>query len=274
MIIDGKKIAQGIIEELKKKPKPKKFLGAFLAGGDTASVSFLKQKEKAAKELEVDFRIYRRPTSIDQDELKKEVLKIAQHKTCGGVIIQLPLPEHINKHYICNVIPREKDVDVLGERTLGAFYAGRNPILPPAVGVVQKILTTNNQQLTTKHVAVVGLGFLVGKPIAVWLMGKCREIFLLDEGSDFSALKQADLVITGVGKPGFIKPEMLKDGAGVIDFGYSMDISGKIRGDFDTQLPITNYLLLRFYTETPGGTGPILVAKLFENFYKLNQQTE
>ncbi|PIW97368.1 hypothetical protein COZ81_02935 [Candidatus Jorgensenbacteria bacterium CG_4_8_14_3_um_filter_38_10] len=96
-------------------------------------------------------------------------------------------------------------------------------------------------------------------------MGKCPEIYLLDQGSDLKILKQADLVITGVGKPGLIKPKMLKNNVLVIDFGYGLE-NGKIKGDFDaTQLTTFSYTL------TPGGTGPILVAKIFENFYKLNK---
>ena len=265
MVIEGKKISQEIINELKKLPKPKKFFGAVLVGNDASSISFLKQKEKVAQELGIDFRLYKFPTEIKQDELRKEVLKIALHRTCGGAVVQLPLPEHINRQYVLNVIPREKDIDVLGERALGAFYAGRNMVLPPAVGVVDAILTTYNLQLTTLKVAIVGLGFLVGKPISHWLMGKCPEIYLLDQGSDLKILKQADLVITGVGKPGLIKPKMLKNNALVIDFGYGLE-NGKIKGDFDaTQLTTFSYTL------TPGGTGPILVAKIFENFYKLNK---
>src|SRR5437867_4183610 len=104
MIIDGKKIAEGILSELKKQPKPTKYLAAFLVGENPASVSFLKQKEKVAKELGVDFRLYKLPETISQDDLRKEVLKMANHKTCGGIIVQMPLPEHINKHYVCNVI--------------------------------------------------------------------------------------------------------------------------------------------------------------------------
>jgi len=282
MIINGKQIAQEIIAELKKQPsagwRTKKFLAAILVGEDEASISFLKQKERVAKELGINFRIYKFSAEIKQDELRKEVLKIGQHKTCGGVIVQLPLPEHIDKHYVCNVIPREKDVDVLGERALGAFYTGRNPVFPPAVGVVEKILQTTNYSLQTSKVAVVGLGFLVGKPISVWLKGKVKELYLLDVGSDLDILKQADLVISGVGKPGLIKPEMLKDGSIVIDFGYSF-VDGKISGDFDpsagsgqapSELNSQPAYKLINYTPTPGGTGPILVAKLFENFFKLN----
>jgi methylenetetrahydrofolate dehydrogenase (NADP+)/methenyltetrahydrofolate cyclohydrolase len=272
MIVDGRKIAEGIVDGLQKRSRPKKFLAAVLVGENPESVSFLKQKEQTAKELGVDFRLYQFENSINQDQLRREILKIASHKTCGGVIVQLPLPPHLNKHYVLNVIPREKDIDVLGERALGAFYNGRNPVLPPAVGVVEKILQITNFKLQDAKVAVVGLGFLVGKPIALWLVGKAREIYLLDQGGDFGNLKKADLVISGVGKPNLIEPAMLKGGAGLIDFGYSF-AEGKICGDFNTKLPTADYQLLRFFTETPGGTGPILVAQLFENFYKLNLPT-
>ena len=226
----------------------------------------------------VDFRIYKFPADltsspqaeIKNDDLRKEVGKIALLKPVGGVIVQLPLPTHLNRHYILNVIPREKDVDVLGERALGAFYVGRNPVLPPAVGVVEEILQDTKYKIQDTKVAVVGLGFLTGKPIATWLMDKAKKISIFKRNNDLSELKEYDLIISGVGQAGIIKPEMLKKGAGIIDFGYSFDENGKISGDFDTQLPITNYQLLNFYTPTPNGTGPILVAKIFENFYKLN----
>jgi methylenetetrahydrofolate dehydrogenase (NADP+)/methenyltetrahydrofolate cyclohydrolase len=265
MTIDGKKIASEISENLKKCGAPNKFLAAFLVGDDAASVSFLKQKERAAKELGIDFRIYRFPEKTTQDELRKEILKITGHKNCGGAIVQLPLPTHINRQYVLNVIPREKDIDVLGERALGAFYAGRNPILPPAVGVVEEILKRENLELKNKKIAVVGLGFLVGKPISEWLKGKCAEIYLLDIGSDLDILKNADVAILGTGKAGLIKPKMVKENAFVIDFGYSNENDDKIRGDFEPPASETNIT----YTPTPGGTGPILVAKLFENFYRL-----
>ncbi len=271
MIIDGKGIAQKIIEKLKAGPVPDKIFAAVQIGEDSVSENFLKQKEKTAKELGVDFRIYKFPNEIKNDDLRKEVGKIANLKKVGGVIAQLPLPEHLNKHYILNVIPREKDVDVLGERALGAFYNNRNSALPPAVGVVEEILSIIKCQLSNVKVAVVGLGFLIGKPISVWLMGKCPEIYLLYKGSDLSILKNADLVITGVGKVGLIKPEMLKQGAGLIDFGCSFDEQGKIRGDFDSSQLLNVKSQLSFYTPTPSGTGPILIAKIFDNFYKLNQ---
>lgn len=108
-------------------------------------------------------------------------------------------------------------------------------------------------------------------------MGKAKEIYLLDEGSDFEILKQADLVISGVGQAGIIKLDMLKENAGVIDFGYSISeaqsANGKaqIKGDFDSERLALSDSRLAFYTPTPGGAGPILVAKIFENFYNLNK---
>lgn len=292
MPIDGKKIAKDILDKLKALSAPKKIFAAFLIGDNTASFGFLKQKEKVAKELGVDFRLYQLPGDITNDKARDEVRKIAESKSTGGVIIQLPVPEHLNRHYILNAVPREKDVDVLSERSLGAFYNGRNPILPPAVGTLEAIIATPQKiadnfngasyPLATSKVAVVGLGLLIGKPIANFLMGKTKELFLLRDGSDLGLLEQADLVVSGVGIAGLIKPDMLKKGAGVIDFGYSSDQQPttnnlqpstdnkpKVRGDFDSESLVVSGKSLVFYTPTPGGTGPILVAKIFENFFTL-----
>jgi len=272
MIINGKQIAEEIVSNLKKEPKIKKFLGAFLVGENLTSLSFLKQKEKIAQLLNVDFRLYKFPEEISQDALRKEMLRIVNHKTCGGALVQLPLPNHINKYYVLNVIPREKDVDVLGERALGAFYNGRNLILPPAVGVVDKLLKFMNYELNTKKVVVIGAGFLIGKPIITWFQNKVAELTIFNEFTQDlrHKLKNADLIITGVGKANLFSVEDLSENSMVIDFGYDMSADGKIFGDFNSS-SVHNYKFIINYTPTPGGTGPILVAQLFENFYKLNQ---
>ena len=274
-IIDGRGLAGEILGRLKAVPAPKKFLAAVLVGDDKSSISFLKQKEKTAGELGVDFRLYRFPAEIKNDELRSEVGKIAAHKTCGGVIVQLPLGDAINPNYILNAIPPEKDIDVLSERALGAFYAGRGIVLPPAVGTVEEILRNievrlpEEVELRNHSVAVVGLGLLVGRPVANWIMRRAKETILLRSVSDLQMLKLADVVVTGVGKAGFIAPAMLKENAGIIDFGYGT-LDGKYSGDFDARDEKEN-AKLSFYTPTPGGTGPVLVAKLFENFYRLNK---
>jgi len=270
-IIDGKKLAADVLSRLKPRPKPKGFLGAVLLGDDPASLSFLEQKEKAAGELGVDFRLYRLKADLPNDEARAEIGRLARQKPCCGMIVQLPLPERLNKHYILNAIPEEKDVDVLSERALGAFYAGRSAVTPPAVGTVGEILKSVGWDTAKLKVAVVGPGLLIGRPIANWLMGKSPEVYVLSRGSDLSVLKSVELVVSGVGKAGLVAPDMLKDGAGVIDFGYSRktEAETKLAGDFDSSL-ISQNPSLSFYTPTPGGTGPVLVAKLLENFYGLN----
>ena len=266
MKIDGHTVAAEIIENLKKLPKPEKIFAAILVGDDPRSASFLKQKEQVAKELGVDFRLYNLQTELGNDGLRQEIRRLVEKKPVGGAVLQLPLPPGLNPHYVLNAIPRKKDVDVLTERALGAFYNGRNPVSPPAVATVKTILEKVNFDLEGAEVAVVGLGNLVGKPVSVWLTRKCKNLFLLRRGSDLELLKRADLVITGVGQAGLIKRDMLKSGAGIIDFGYCYSPDGEVSGDFSAE----DVEKLSFYTSTPGGTGPILVAKLFENFYTLN----
>ena len=107
-----------------------------------------------------------------------------------------------------NAIPKEKDIDVFSERALGAFYVGRSGILPPAVGTVQEIIADRELNIGNCSVAIVGLGLLVGRPIANWIMRRAKETILLRSVSDLGLLKHADIVITGVGKAGLIRPEM------------------------------------------------------------------
>lgn len=272
MTIDGKKIAEEILLELKARPKPKRFFAAFLVGKNPASEKFLAKKGSVAKELGIDFRIYRFPEEVAQDKLRREVGKVALAARCGGVIVQLPLPAKVDAQYVMNAIPREKDVDVQGERALGAFYAGRNPVLPPSVATFCTILSSQKKSLEGKVVAIVGAGRLVGKPISAWLEGKVKELIILDKGSDLSRLKNADLVVLGTGEPQLIKPETLKEEALVIDFGYG-SIAGKVFGDLDaSELKIKNLELKINFTPTPGGTGPILVAELFRNFFALTEK--
>jgi len=286
LIIDGKKIAEEIIGELKKMPKPDKMLAAVLVGSAGSlqaaqSESFLRQKENIAKQLGIAFHLYKYDESITEEDLIKEIKKLGEDGQIGGIIVQLPLPAHYDRDRILTAINPKKDIDALTTES-------RKYIDPLSVAVVKDILKTYNFKLETKTVAVVGRGLLVGKPIAEWLNGRCGKLLLLNSKSNILEIKEADLVITGVGKAGLIKPEMLKSGAGIIDFGYSLvergsqtnadrtqnnaeKIKKKLYGDFDYSKLINSLThQLAFYTPTPGGTGPILVAEIFKNFYKLN----
>jgi len=267
--IDGKKIASRIIDLLKREPAPEKFLAVFVVGNNPTTESFIKQKEKVAKELKVDFRIYRFDPPVSGDFLREAMRQVVLSSRCGGALLQLPLPEGLNAKYLANVIPFQKDVDVMSERAIGSFYNERSKVLPPSVSATIEILKEAGiESVADKKIAVVGLGDLVGKPIAVHFFKKAKEVFALDKGSDLLILKEADLVILGAGSAHLIKPSMLKKEAGVIDFGYSFDKEGKICGDFDDSFIDEDYL--SFYTPNPGGTGPVLVACLFRNFYLLS----
>lgn len=258
MVINGKEISAGILSSLKKQPKPKKYLAAVLIGENPASISFLKQKERIAEELGVEFKLTSLQENSAENIIIETISNLGQDSECGGIILQLPLPTGLNRRKIINEIPKKKDVDALNG----------GDVLPPAVGVVEKILGLQNIELSSVAVAVIGLGALVGAPVSEWLKGKVRELILIDEKDDINAVKNADVVISGVGKPGMITPEILKENALVIDFGYGMK-NGKLSGDFDSSLLTPNSLVPNAYTPVPGGTGPILVAQLFENFYKL-----
>ncbi len=275
-ILDGKKIAVDILARLKTRPVPKNFFAGILVGDDPASESFQKLKQGVARELSIDYRIYKLSPELGNDGLREEVEHMARQKTCGGIIVQLPLPKELNPHAVVNAIPIKKDPDVLGERALGAFYNGRGMAVHPAAATVVEILKQAHFSLEGKKVAVVGPGMLIGKPVAVSLLGKVSDLCVLGRGSDMNVLKKCDLVVLGVGKAGLVTPEMLRENALVIDFGYSptgeKTANGKavLRGDFNSQeLSVKSAIT---YTPTPGGTGPILVSKLFENFYALNDE--
>ena len=267
MVIETSKIAHDIVARLKTLPKPDKFLGAVLVGSDSASLNFLKQKEKIANELGIAFRIYQLPTDITTDKLRAEIGRLARPRKCGGLIVQLPLPDAINRHYVLNAIPKEKDADCLSEATLGAFYTERSHIVPPSVGTVEEILKSERRDVRALKVVMVGAGFLIGKPIGFWLQNKVSELVVLDASVKNlnEKLADADIVISGTGHAHLFGTSGLKRGAVVIDFGFTR-VNGKSTGDFNPDNAYENDI---DYTPTPGGTGPILVAKLFENFYRL-----
>ncbi|MBI2013401.1 MAG: bifunctional 5,10-methylenetetrahydrofolate dehydrogenase/5,10-methenyltetrahydrofolate cyclohydrolase [Candidatus Colwellbacteria bacterium] len=272
--VSGQEISKKLISKLKKRVPIDKKLVVVQVGTYPISLNFIKEKENVAKSLGLSFRVMNFASDIPEDELISEVSSLGASNDVGGIVIQLPLPEKINKHMVLTAVPEEKDVDVLGRDALGMFYVGKSKVLPPAIGVVEELAKLYKIDWQHSIVAVVGFGFLIGRPVATWLLGVAKEVIVIDSKRDIKDIKDADVVISGVGKAGIIMPEMLKPGASVIDFGYSFH-NGKMLGDFSPPKLKTKNLELKtnFYTPTPGGTGPILVSKLFENFYKLNENS-
>ncbi len=256
VIIDGKKIAQGILSDLKKLPVPIGKLVAILVGENSASRSFLRQKERVAQELGVSFELRVLSDSLKQEELEHIVSEISHDTSVHGVIVQLPLPQKYNAHEVINQIALRKDIDALRE--------GNEEMLPPAVLSLAYILKEINLDLTQRKVVVVGHGFLIGQPITTWLKNKNCDVVVLDKDNFTpSALKEADLIVSGTGQVGLIRGEYLKEGVVVVDYGYGV-CDGKVSGDVDV---VSMEKIAGFVTPTPGGTGPLVVISLFVNFY-------
>jgi methylenetetrahydrofolate dehydrogenase (NADP+)/methenyltetrahydrofolate cyclohydrolase len=266
MIIDGKKLAEEILEKLKEKRKnyEKLKIAAFLIGKDEEKLSFLKIKQKFAQELDIEFKIYEIDENLSKRKIRKYLSQILKHKTIQGAIFQLPIPEKFSVQYLLNSIPSKKDIDCLSSRLLGKFYTNIPVIRPPAVEVVDFIKEKYNLDFQGKNVLIVGYGRLVGKPLAHYFANLDATVIIAQSKTDLKEyLKIADVIITGAGKANLI--DECKDGAILIDFGYSFE-NGKIYGDINFEKLKNKATLI---TPTPGGTGPILVAKLFENFFKL-----
>ncbi|MDO8602140.1 MAG: bifunctional 5,10-methylenetetrahydrofolate dehydrogenase/5,10-methenyltetrahydrofolate cyclohydrolase [bacterium] len=257
-MINGIEIAAKIIAELKTRKVPTKALAAILVGEDKASLSFLKQKEKVAKELGVRFVLHILPDTLAQGELERQVRAISADQSVGAVIVQIPLPKKYDRIPVLNAIGIEKDVDVLNGET--------TKVLPPAVGALKCILDEVQFDLVGKRAVVVGPGLLIGRPVANWLMDKVIKLTVLGRARlDEEVIREADLVVTGTGVPHLLNDSHIKSNAVVIDFGYGQ-LDGKIVGDVDTKAVA---IKTKLFTPTPGGTGPIVVAQLFENFFQI-----
>ena len=261
MIINGKKIAYVVelniiqrIKTLDEKPK----LAVINVDGNLVSVSFINMKRRFADRVGVDFSVLNFDSSIGNDELIAEIKKAAA--LCDGLVVQLPLPKRLDTDFILESIPPEKDVDALGP----------NPkILSPVVEAIKKILSISQFSLKSKRVLVIGRGRLVGLPIAKWLGGNGTTVDVIgDEVENIEMYaKKADIIISGAGSPHLLKPQMIKEGAVLIDCGAS-EAGGKLLGDAHPSCAAK----CSIFTPVPGGVGPITVAMLFSNLLYLMEK--
>ncbi len=257
--IDGKIITEAIYDRLSKRVKPENFFSAVIVGNDPASVRFVEQKKKAAEKLGIEFRTEKISEAVSTKDLIAIIKDITDDPKCGGVMVQLPLPSEIDKDAVISSIPKEKDVDVLNKTE-------KSEVLPISAGVVKEVLEMEGIDPKGKKAVVIGVGLLVGRPVADYLKEVGAEVSEIDKGDDGSPIKKADIVVLGAGSFHLIDGTLVSDNALIIDFGCSLNEEGRLCGDFNPEGIPEN----ASYTPTPGGTGPILVAKLFENFYEMN----
>ena len=269
--LDGKKLSEGILGNLKKEIKKRKLrlrLAVVQVGENPVSQIFINQKKKACERVGVDFKLYKLPAKINTSEFRKEIEKIAKNSANSGVIIQLPLPKKFLPEIFLNLIPEEKDIDCLSEKSLGKFYQGTLKILPPTVQGILYFFKNYKIKLKGKNVVIVGAGRLVGNPLALRLLQKKATISVLNEFTVDAPffIKKADILISGVGKPNLITGRMVKKGAVVIDAGTSLK-KGELTGDVELK---SVFKKASYITPVPGGVGPMTVACLIENLVKLN----
>lgn len=240
----------------------KKKLAVILVGKDLASLSFIKQKEKAAKFLGIDFLLFNPPENISTKNLYKKLIKFNKAKDIGGIIVQLPLPKHIDKNLILKNIDSHKDVDALSQAP---------KVLAPTVEAVKFIFQKYKLNFKKKKILIIGRGELVGAPLYNWLFKKVKNLEIIDEKQKNNLsqyTKKADIIISGVGKAKIINGTIIKKNAILIDFGFDKK-NKKIFGDFDFESVKNKAKLI---TPVPGGMGPLTVAMLFKNFLKLNKK--
>jgi methylenetetrahydrofolate dehydrogenase (NADP+) / methenyltetrahydrofolate cyclohydrolase len=266
--IDGQKIADQIISRVSRKIKEKNIrlkMAVFLVGNDPVSLLYVSQKEKALVKAGIEFSLYRFPINCPKQEIIKKIKKVSND--CSGLIVQLPLPCPRDEQEILDSIPAEKDIDLLSKKRLGEFYTGNFSVLPPVVKAFSRIINKEKISLQGMNIAVVGSGKLVGKPLTVWLTSKGSTVSVVNQFTKNKTffIKNADLVVSGVGKKGLIKAEMIKKNTITIDAGSFFD--GKsVKGDFTEKA----YQKASLYTPVPGGIGPITTACLIENLMELN----
>lgn len=265
-IIDGRKIRDNILNTLRNRISSLPFIPVFcdvLVGDNPASTQYVKMKEKIAESLGIKTYPAVFVETITTDELISEIKKIAGIPNMSGLIVQLPLPSHIDTKRVLDAVPQEIDVDSISSTATEKFYSNDPVFIFPTASAVMTILDSLNLNLSDKKVAMMGNGMLVGRPVAHLLKNRGIQVSSIDNSTSNleNILKEADVVITATGQAGLIKGSMLKQNVVLIDAGTS-ESNGGIGGDVDRD-SVEN--IASILSPVPGGVGPVTVAMLMQN---------
>lgn len=273
IILDGKKLSQKILDELaveieasEKKPS----LVVMLVGEDPASQLYVGMKEKTALKIGMKSTVLRYPHDTDEKTILDKIEEINNDKDIDALLVQLPLPKHICEQRVIQAILPEKDVDGITPFNIGRISIGVEPYAYPCTpkGIL-KILDEYKIDIDGKNVVVVGRSNILGKPVAQMLLNRHATVTICHSHTkNLSEItKTADILVAAVGKPKFIKKEMIKPNCVIIDAGTSK-VDGKTVGDvdFENLCELTSYI-----TPVPGGVGPMTIAVLMENTYELSK---
>ncbi len=275
-LIDGKKIAAEIThelaEEVAKLSNRKPGLAFILVGNHPASQIYVSAKKKACAKVGIRSLLLEFPSAIAQSDLLEQIEKLNRDETIDGILVQLPLPPHINEQAVTLAIDPAKDVDGFHPLNMGKMLLGDNSaILPCTPHGIQVLLERSGVNTNGKHVVIIGRSNIVGKPLAAMLMqkkhGANATVTVCHSGSEnvSEILQSADILVAAIGKAKFIKKEMVKKGAVIIDVGISRS-EGQIVGDvdFENVAPVASHI-----TPVPGGVGPMTIAMLLQNTFTI-----
>jgi len=270
MIIDGKKTAAELREELKKKVIELKSthnaipgLTVILVGEDPASKIYVKNKEKFAKEVGMKSEVIRYPVNVEEKVVLNKIKELNKDKKISGILVQLPLPKHIDKRKVIETILPGKDVDGFHPANVGNLSSGYDSSVPCTPLGCYLLLKKVEKNLSGKHAVVIGRSNLNGKPMAQLLLKEnCTVTITHSKTKDLKAeCNRADIIIAAVGRPKLVKGDWVKKGAIVIDVGINKTDSGIVGDvDFDEVSKIAKAI-----TPVPGGVGPMTIACLLNN---------
>lgn len=271
VILDGKKLRDKIFEELKAKVDEmpvKPSLAVILAGDDPSSKIYVNNKKKCAEKLGINSVVITYPSTVTENELLEKIKELNDDKHITAILVQLPLPVHIDKFKIIDAIAPEKDVDGLTPYNSGKLFSGEKPYVYPCTpkGILL-LLDEYGIELEGKHAVVIGRSNLVGKPVAQMLLDRNATVTMCHSKTKNlpDITKTADILISAVGKK-VVGENMLKNNCVVIDVGIFRDENGKISGDvdFETVSKSASYI-----SPVPGGVGPMTIASLMLNTVEL-----
>jgi len=270
ILLDGRILADEVLGDLKSrvdKSGLKLKLAVIMVGEDLVSEVYIKQKRKACEYVGVNFDLFKFPSEISIADLKSKIQKIARNPEITGIVIQLPLPEKFRAQDFLNLIPSEKDVDVLSENGIAKFYGGNSVVFPPTVCAISRLLEEYKISLKGKNIVIIGAGRLIGLPLTLWLLKSGATVSVLNSFTKDieSFCKKADIIISGAGKQNLITGKMVKEGVAIIDAGSSSE-AGKTKGDIDFESVSKK---ASYITPVPGGVGPMTVACLLKNIVEL-----
>jgi len=267
VIIDGKKIAKQLrisIAEQVTKLDRKPGLAVVLVGDDPASEVYVRNKDNACKEVGFYSEKINKPADITQTELLSEVERLNKDDKIDGILVQLPLPSHLDANQVIEAINPNKDVDGFHSENVGKLMQNKAYLRPCTPKGVMTMLATTGVDLAGKNCVVVGASNIVGRPMAMELLNARATVTICNSKTQdlSSKIKQADVVVAAVGKPKMIQGDWIKAGAIVIDVGINRLENGSLSGDVDFDSAQEK---AAWITPVPGGVGPMTIATLLEN---------